>query len=441
MKNKWTKSDKQEAAPLNLRKAEPLAKLSESPRLNRMVVANYYNKHAEAATDAGKFRELPAETQNFPGIRKFFSSNFGPWIWNYLKFAFSPRAPFPTYATSQKNGVYNIDPGGNGKPVSIAIAGDWGTGTLEAWMTGQKISEAKPDFTIHLGDVYYVGDKDEIEQNYLGMPKKGYDGVTWPKGAKGSFALNGNHEMYANGGPYFNMLLPKLGMSGDKEGQKASYFCLETEFWRIIAIDTGYHSVGFPVLSQIPGVKELPFIGGNCHLEKSVVDWLRDVVGVSSKRKPTVLLGHHNYFSAFGEQVYAKPAKQIASLFGDQEIIWIWGHEHRLALYEKHRTAEGMQVHGRCIGHGGMPIKAERPKSASPALSRYDMRTHKLDDGSVVGQNGFVRVSLHNQTLGLTYCDADGALLLEETFTAAANLALERKIVADKGLLTKPGGV
>jgi len=35
---------------------------------------------------------------------------------------------------------------------------------------------------------------------------------------------------------------------GKAEGQHASYFCLENEHWRIIALDTGYRSIGIPVL-------------------------------------------------------------------------------------------------------------------------------------------------------------------------------------------------
>jgi predicted phosphodiesterase len=61
------------------------------------------------------------------------------------------------------------------------------------------MEQSDPDFTIHLGDVYYVGDDNEVRENFLGEKTSPYAPVRWPMGAKGSFALNGNHEMYADG--------------------------------------------------------------------------------------------------------------------------------------------------------------------------------------------------------------------------------------------------
>ena len=436
MKKQPNTQETADTPPPNLRKAEPLAKLSESPKINRMVAANYLHKQVEADTKAKKFRGLPPAAPNYRHIWDFLKSNAGPWIWNYLKFAFSPRWPFPVYGSGGKNGVYKIKPVKAGDPVRLAIAGDWGTGTEEAWMIGDLIEKSKPDFTVHLGDVYFVGDQDEIEQNYLGMKKNGYDGVKWPKGSQGSFALNGNHEMYANGKPYFETLLPTLGMKADSKGQEASYFCLETEHWRLIALDTGYNAVGFPILSQIPGLKEIPFIGGNCHLEQSVVDWLRDVVGVKSRPMPTVLLGHHNYFSAFKEQVYTKQAKQIAPLFGGQEIIWIWGHEHRLAIYDKCKTDEGMLVHGRCLGHGGMPIDLAVPGASSAPCRFYDARSHELAGHGEVGENGFVKMSIDGGKLSLEYVDIHNKVLLAEAFSALPDGTMKYEF-KDHGILTR----
>ena len=59
--------------------------------------------------------------------------------------------------------------------------------------------------------------------------------------------MNGNHEMYALGKAYFKIMLQTLGMrepsTGQVRPQKASFFCLENEHWRIIGLDTGYNSV------------------------------------------------------------------------------------------------------------------------------------------------------------------------------------------------------
>jgi hypothetical protein len=58
--------------------------------------------------------------------------------------------------------------------------------------------------------------------------------------------------MYARGYAYFDRMLPRLGpiTNGKTHGQKASYFCLENQHWRIIALDTGYDSIGWPLLNM-----------------------------------------------------------------------------------------------------------------------------------------------------------------------------------------------
>ena len=276
------------------------------------------------------------------------------------------------------------------------------------------------EYTIHLGDVYYVGDEDEIRENCFGVSEHGFDGVVWPHGSKGSFAMNGNHEMYANGGPYFQTFLPTLGVP-DGSGQVASFFCLETSKWRIIAIDTGYNSVGVPILSQIPVLNHVPFIGGDCHLEPKLMNWLRTVVKPNQNPKATLLLSHHQYFTAFnGQQSYTKPAKQLMEFFKNQEVLWIWGHEHRLAIYDKFAQSGGFTAYGRCVGHSGMPADVSGPDQKAP-LRFYDARTHQLPDGSTVGENGYVLLTITGETLTLDYRDTDDTQVFVKNFTPAAN--------------------
>jgi len=139
---------------------------------------------------------------------------------------------------------------------------------LEAADVASHMEAVRPHFTIHLGDVYYVGDPPEVIDNCLGGPGKsgGNRYTTWPVGSVGSFALNSNHEMYAR---YFNDFLPKLGMrpglGRPLAGQKTSYFCLQNKFWRILGLDTGYNSVEIPVLEEI--------FSPNCELRKELVAW------------------------------------------------------------------------------------------------------------------------------------------------------------------------
>jgi len=407
------------------KKATDLAKLNGSPTFGRSALVNHFNSAAARLPDQSAF--LP--------------QNLWPWIRDYLKYAFTRRFPFPDYTNSGKTGVYAVAPGSESGEVTIALAGDWGTGTQEAQtiadlMCNNKTGVDKPDFTIHLGDVYYVGDDREIAENCFGQSSGGFQGVCWPHGRRGSFSLNGNHEMYANGKPYFTKFLPSLGMSGSG-GQVASFFSLETDHWRVLAIDTGYNCVGIPILSQIPGINQIPFIGGDCHLEKRLLDWLRNVVKPRENPKATLLLSHHEYFTAFSDHDYTKPAKQLVEFFQGQELVWIWGHEHRLAIYDKFRKDGGITVFGRCVGHSGMPVDLGAPNPGKAPLRYYDPRSHNLDDGTPVGENGYANITIRQAELTVEYRDIHDNRLLIETFTRAANGALDYVVDDSAGILKK----
>jgi hypothetical protein len=409
------------------RSAGRLAGLNSSPAIGRFAVTSHFNR---------KVAEL-APASRFPKLKAFAPQNVLPWIGNYLKYALTPRYPFQSYATGPGNGVYRVAPRPGSDAVRIAIAGDWGTGTSEAQAVASLMVSTEPDLTIHLGDVYYVGDDAEIAENCLGRATDQFQGVSWPHGLQGSFALNGNHEMYANGKPYFTTFLKTLGMPSGS-GQRASFFCLEAGQWRILGIDTGYNSVGIPILSQIPGINSIGPVGGDCHLESALMKWLRDTVRPKEDPKPTLLLSHHQYFTAFNDHAYTKPARQLIEFFHDQEVVWIWGHEHRLAFYSKFGKDGGITAHGRCVGHSGMPVELGDPDPSKAPITFYDPRSHVLEDGSKAGQNGFVLATLRQSTLTLDYRDIDNNQLLTETFEPAASGTLRHSVANPAGILKPP---
>jgi hypothetical protein len=88
---------------------------------------------------------------------------------------------------------------------TIALAGDWGTGnwgsashSAPSTKIANQIAAINPDYTIHLGDVYYSGTSGSENDHLVNI---------WPQGSKGTFALNSNHEMFPGGGPYFTETL------------------------------------------------------------------------------------------------------------------------------------------------------------------------------------------------------------------------------------------
>jgi hypothetical protein len=401
---------------------ERLATLSKRTRVGRSAAVNHFM--------------AAAEQRERRGLASFLPQNTRPWVVNYLKFVFTRRHRFVDYTKSKKNGRYSAAPQDGKDAIRVALAGDWGTGTAEAESIAELMNAASADFTIHLGDVYYVGDEPEIRENCLGEDTDQFEGVEWPHGTRGSFALNGNHEMYANGGPYFELFLKTLGIPGDVEGQLASFFCLDMSNWRIVGLDTGYNSVGWPILSLIPGLNSIPTIGGDSHLESALLEWLRTVIDPEREPKATVLLSHHQYFSAF-ERSYVKPAQQLRKIFADQELVWLWGHEHRLGIYDRFSKDGGVTVYGRCIGHGGMPIEMKVPDRTKAPLVLYDPRTHTLPDGTAVGENGYALASFEGPALTLEYRDTANNVLLVERFEPAAGGKLSHTLV-DSGNILKP---
>jgi hypothetical protein len=367
-------------------------------------------------------------------IGTFLSKHIFIWAYNYLKFTLRPKHKFQDYTgSSAERGVYTLqsDSGTGGRdsrsPIRLSIAGDWGTGTSEAQAIASHIEAFKPHHTIHLGDIYYVGDPEEVNENCLGKtePYEPIQPVRWPHGSIGGFAMNGNHEMYANGNGYFDLFLPTLGIPGSEQGrrygQKASFFCLQNRFWRIIALDTGYNSLGFPILEHISFLRNIPRIGPSCKLPDPLIEWLRDQVQSSADDRGIVILTHHQYFSAF-EEGYPLPARQLAE-FINRPVLWFWGHEHRLALYGKYGTSGGIQAYGRCVGHGGFPVSRGRPiRNPNPPLVFYDDRKYKTVEGCELGFNGFVNLTFEDNRLSIDYRDLRNQTLLEENWQVESGI-------------------
>jgi len=215
--------------------------------------------------------------------------------------------------------------------------------------------------------------------------------------------------MYANGVGYFDVFLPDLGLRGSDgkfSGQETSFFCLQNEFWRLIAIDTGYNSIGVPILSQIPGISSIPFVGGDCRLRPELIAWLKEVVQPSNDdHRGLIIMSHHQNYSGF-ETNYRTPATQLWDAGINRPVIWFWGHEHRLAGYDLYGTSK-LKSHGRCVGHGGMPVEVDAPKH-EPAPLFYDLRTSR----DQYGVNGFVNLTFDGPNLCVDYKDLDDTTIL-----------------------------
>lgn len=53
--------------------------------------------------------------------------------------------------------MYDLHDENGHEDVHVSIAGDWGTGTDEAEAVANHMKLFNPHFTVHIGDVYYIG--------------------------------------------------------------------------------------------------------------------------------------------------------------------------------------------------------------------------------------------------------------------------------------------
>lgn len=333
------------------------------------------------------------------------------WAWNYFRYVFRFRYRFPTYEKLAKRREKGATPNSRRGIIelqgsTVALAGDWGSGTKSAYAVARRIRDKNPDYTIHLGDVYYSGTGKEFA--YYFLP----DGA-WPHGAQGTFALNGNHEMYSGGKGYFSALKgePLTHRVGDERvPQEVSYFCLQNDHWRVVGIDTGYYAKSFPVLEL--------FDSKLIKLHRAIRAWLRDVVFADpNDRRPVIVLSHHDWFSAYDSE-YKRMGKQMQPYLGGV-LLWFWGHEHRFSGYAPFGFDGGPQVRARCIGHGGIPFDIAYPhRNRNLVFSdeRIDCETtNQIDAKQQLGYCGFALLTFEGPSLRVDYYDEreEAPLLVE----------------------------
>jgi Calcineurin-like phosphoesterase len=397
-------------------KSRHLARHSNIPWLGRTRLVAHLQSALAQTGRSGKF----------PPLSLFLQSPI-PWIKSYLRNLFHGRyKPYPGYALDGRDGIYRLESATSDAAIRLSIVADWGTGTQEAYSVAQQMTSFRPDYTVHLGDVYYIGDEPEVQENFFGIQVGDHTPVAFPRGAVGTLTLPGNHELYGSGRPYYTQVVP-WGAAAPGQPQRAAFFSLESEHWRIIGLDTGYNSTGIPILGSLPGLASIPSIGGDAHLEPAILNWLRTNVRPREQPKTTLLLSHHQYFSAFPDEVYPRIAAQLREFFHGQNLLWLWGHEHRLAVYDLYSPDGNLRCYGRCIGHGGMPVEVAPPEGNKAPLVFFDPRhDYPIGFGDTAGWNGFVNLTLEGARLTLDYRDLNGERMYREAFVAKPGGSIEQ---------------
>lgn len=278
----------------------------------------------------------------------------------------------------------------------IGLLGDWGTGLYGAPHCANSIAnDPRPfDVLVHLGDVYYSGMPNEVQERFLNF---------WPKkNVKVSRALNSNHEMYTGGDGYFQLTLRKFN-------QPASYFAMRNDHFLLLGLDSAYDEHD---------------------LAGDQAQWVRRQVDRAGNRK-VILMSHHQLFS-LGESQGAKLAAKLGDLLNSGRIFaWYWGHEHLCALYDRHPL---LKLHGRCVGHSGYPYFREdfgnNVVATSGKLRWLKVAGHGTVPGGIIldgpnpyvekksekyGPNGYMSIELGAGRIVERVHDADGRVVHEGT--------------------------
>jgi len=231
----------------------------------------------------------------------------------------------------------------------LVLVGDWGTGLIHANQVARRIrdvlkaglDEGREQHVLHLGDVYYSGFGYEYRNRLL---------ANWPvrvteAEAIVSWSLVGNHDMYSGGYGYYEELLMDPRFAGH---QGSSYFSLENDHWRVFGLDTGWEEGG------LAGSQQACLQGS-----------------LGQDRRKTMLLSHHQFFSAYDKGAPILRTKLLPLLGKNPVDVWFWGHEHRCMTFTDHDQIR----HGRCIGHGGVPVyQWHRPTDPVPPPGTYEYR-------------------------------------------------------------------
>lgn len=280
--------------------------------------------------------------------------------------------------------VYPLEFPAGGAPLDIALFSDFGVGRYYSRYIAKQLRANEYPYAIHLGDVYFAG-RDEEFENFI-------DPLLNPILSRSKlFMLNSNHEMFSGGKPYFKYIKRRRDLAPLVQQQEGSYFCLRSDRFQIIGIDTA-------------------FFGQGRMKDRRQLDWLRDRLqeGRRQGRINILLSADHPY--RYGSKKLTKLLKDDLAEFVIQDKLvdlWFWGNTHYCALFHGTETAPFI---GSCIGHGGYPYDTMKRGEDEPApmafleeRARFPKSTDVRQDK---GNNGYCSMKLHpDGTIDLKYID------------------------------------
>jgi hypothetical protein len=362
----------------------------------------------EAANEAASFSAtgLPPDF-SFPGMdpeieikpddRKFENDDLVGilgWIFGAGPFALTQpsRKDFRFHNQPQFTSgfIYKLDEPSPEAPLDIALFSDFGVGRYYSEYIARQFRERRFPYAIHLGDVYYAGRPSEFRDHF----EKQIDPIL---GFTRVFALNSNHEMYSGGGPYFKYIDKRAAHPSGIHQQQGSYFCLRSEKFQIVGIDTA-------------------FFGHHRYREPLLLEWLRNTLRDGRQAGcVNILLSADEPYEYGKDDLTKLLRKDLKTLVLDERLVdlWFWGNTHYCALFDHKLAASGdipaLPFVGSCIGHSGYPYDTQRRGKFEPAPMLFledQSRFPGTDVRPDKGNNGYCVLRLNaDGSIGLRYID------------------------------------
>lgn len=300
--------------------------------------------------------------------------------------------------------------------VTIGIVGDWGTGfgpryrgRNPALKVMRSLLAQRPDYIVHLGDVYYSGTPDNPTFAH-GYEERDNLVRCWPRtyGGGRSFALNSNHEMYSLGRGYFGNA---LAASAFKVQNGTSYFLLQNAHWQLFGLDSAYASPD-----------RATFMQGALHTDQ--IAWLKKV---RDPERRSIVMTHHNPLSIYGKKTNSLWAQLEQGFARRQPDFWYWGHIHNGIVYNcTGRTPPARNAtKARCVGHSAIPFgfawglsRPETLLAAAPGAMPSAFRpietvayfAHEQVADSAYVKNGYAILRLSGAAISEEFYDEDGEM-------------------------------
>lgn len=294
--------------------------------------------------------------------------------------------PAPPSGTLQPIQLTGASPG----QVVIAMTGDWGASDASSVAVMNQLIALKPDYIIHLGDVYYSGSPNQKDYPDYYTHDEEINKLldAWPGGYTGkSFALNSNHEMYSGANGLFTDILRANNSPFTAQGG-LSFFALQYGGWTLLGLDSAYSAS----IEQAYMYGSIGGVGGPQG---------KAVAAMGLDPSQVIVLTHHNGFDfacSPDVQSYYQPFwNDVNGILGGDPYAWYWGHVHNGIVYAQPVSFGGFstQTYCRCLGHGSLPFANATELGSNTNVAWYETNALPGQSGKLVS-NGFTLLTLQS---------------------------------------------